>query len=289
MVARLTRLLRPPSASVITGIGDDCAAIKGPKRGHLLLLKTDCVVEGRHFVKRDPARAVGWKAACRAVSDIAACGGKPGTALVTCVLRSGQSGRWLTELYRGIEKAGRKFGFHVAGGELACTDGASVVSVAMAGEVAARDFVSRSGGRAGDFLFVTGMLGRSLESGWHLRFCPRLDEARWLARHFRVRAMMDLSDGLAADLPRLARASGTGFAIDPDLLPRRRGATAGQALGDGEDFELLFALSPRDADRIESSWRRRFPSTRLTRIGVLAERGTCEGLCSAVGFDHFAR
>lgn len=289
MVARLMRLLRPPGASMVAGIGDDCAAIRGPKRGHLLLLKTDCVVEGRHFAQQDPARAVGWKAACRAVSDIAACGGRPGTALVTCVLRAGQSGRWLDELYRGIEKAGRKFGFHVAGGELARTDGASVVSVAMVGQVDAREFVPRSGGRAGDVLFVTGVLGRSLESGWHLKFCPRLDEARWLAGRFRVRAMMDLSDGLASDLPRMARASGTGFAIDPRLVPRRRGATVGRALGDGEDFELLFAIDPREAGRLESSWPRRFPTTRLTRIGVLAERGRCEGLGSAKGFDHFAR
>lgn len=289
MVARLARVLGPAGGHVVTGIGDDCAAVKGPARGRLLLLKTDCVVEGRHFSRGDAARAVGWKAACRAVSDVAACGGSPSVALVTCVLRAGQDGRWLTELYRGINKAAREFGFQVAGGELARTDGAAVVSVSMTGEVAARDFVRRGGGRPGDVLYVTGVLGRSLETGWHLRFRPRLAEARWLVRHFRVRAMMDLSDGLAADLPRLARACGAGFEVDPASVPRRRGATLEQALRDGEDFELLFAVAPGDANRLEAAWRGHFPRVRLTRIGMLAARGRREGLRGARGYDHFAR
>ncbi len=289
MVARLARVLRPAGGCIVEGIGDDCAAVRGPARGRLLLLKTDCVVEGRHFSRGDSARAVGWKAACRAVSDMAACGGSPSVALVTCVLRAGQGGRWLTELYRGIGKAAREFGFQVAGGELARTDGAAVVSVSMTGEVAVRDFVRRGGGRPGDVLYVTGVHGRSLETGWHLRFRPRLEEAHWLVKHFRLRAMMDLSDGLAADLPRLARACGTGFVADPASVPRRRGATVAQAVGDGEDFELLFAVTPKDAGRLEAAWRKRFARVRLTRIGVLAAPGRHEGLGCVRGFDHFAR
>lgn len=287
LVARLQRALRPSGRSVVAGIGDDCAAVKGPGRD-LLLLKTDCVVEGRHFTPRDPALAVGWKAACRAVSDMAACGGTPRHALVTCVVRAGQTERWLEGVYRGLDKAGRAFGFDVVGGELARTDGPAVISVAMTGMVARREFVRRSGGRPGDVLFVTGVLGNSLRSGWHLRFRPRLEEARWLTGNFPVRAMMDLSDGLAGDLPRLAKASGTGFVIDPLRVPRRRGATLGQALSDGEDFELLFAVAPRDADRLESAWRKRWPKLRLTRIGQLTRTSSGEGLGRARGYDHFA-
>jgi thiamine-monophosphate kinase len=163
-----------------------------------------------------------------------------------------------------------------------------VISVAMTGMVARRDFVRRSGGRPGDVLYVTGVLGGSLSSGWHLRFRPRLDEARWLVANFRVRAMMDLSDGLASDLPRLARAGGTGFVVDPAVLPRRRGATVLQALGDGEDFELLFSVEAREADRLEKAWRKRWPKVRLTRIGRLVADGACEGLGRARGYDHFA-
>jgi thiamine-monophosphate kinase len=272
---------------VLAGIGDDCAAVAGPGRD-LLLLKTDCVVEDRHFTARDAAAAVGWKAACRAVSDLAACGGRPAHALVTCVVRAAQTKRWLDGVYRGLDKAGREFGFDVVGGELSRTDGPAVISVAMTGTVARREFVRRAGGRPGDVLFVTGVLGGSLASGWHLRFRPRLDEARWLVANFRVRAMMDLSDGLAADLPRLARAGGTGFVFDPASVPRRRGVTAGQALADGEDFELLFAVAPREADRLEKAWRQRWPKLRLTRIGRLARAGTREGLGRARGYDHFA-
>lgn len=285
IVARLRSALR--RAPVVAGIGDDCAAVEAP-RGKLLLLKTDCVVEGHHFRARDAAAAVGWKAAARAVSDIAACGGQPREALVTCVLRGNRTGRWLDGLYRGLEKAARAFGFHVVGGELARTDGPVVINVAMTGEVARHEFVPRGGGRPGDVLFVTGVLGGSLRSGWHLRFYPRLREARWLAQAVRPSAMMDLSDGLAADLPRLAQASGTGFAIDAAAVPRRRGVSARAALSDGEDFELLLAVAPAKAARLEKAWQRRFPGLPLTRIGQLAPRGTARGLGAARGFDHFA-
>ena len=289
VIARLARIVRrPASARVPAGIGDDCAAVRVHGGDRLLLLKTDVVVEGRHFRRTDAPRAVGWKAACRAVSDIASCGGRPADALVTCVVRDGQTGAWLSGIYRGIEKAGREFGFHVVGGELARTRGPAVINIAMTGGVSEQTFVRRSGGRSGDVIFVTGRLGGSLKSGWHLRFRPRLEEAGWLVRRFRVRAMMDLSDGLAADLPRLAAASGTGFVVDPGSVPRRRGVSIGQALGEGEDFELLFAIRPGDAARLEEAWHRHFPGLGLTRIGTLARPGVREGLGGARGFDHFA-
>jgi thiamine-monophosphate kinase len=286
VVARLRKVLRRPD--VTAGIGDDCAAVPGPRRGQLLLLKTDCVVERRHFLPADPPAAVGWKAACRAVSDIAACGGQPVHALVTCVVRSAQTGRWLEELYRGLENAGRTFGFHIVGGEMASTRGPAMVNVAMFGQVVRRRFIARCGGQPGDLLFVTGRLGGSRKSGWHLRFRPRLAEAQWLAEKFRPRAMMDLSDGLAADLPRLAAAGVTGFVVDPSSVPRRRGVSLQSALGEGEDFELLFALAPRDAGRLAKAWPKRFPRLPLTCIGTLACHGTAEGLGSARGFDHFS-
>jgi len=285
IVARLRAALR--RAPAVAGIGDDCAAVEAP-RGKLLLLKTDCVVERRHFRASDSPVAVGWKSVCRAVSDIAACGGEAQHALITCVLRDEQSGRWLDGLYRGIEKAGREFGFHIVGGELARTDGPSVINVAMTGTVARREFIRRGGGRSGDLLYITGALGGSLRSGWHLRFRPRLREARWLAKNIRPTAMMDLSDGLAADLPRLAAESGTGFVIDANAVPHRRGASLRAALSDGEDFELLFAVPKTKSIRLEKEWKRKFPALRLTRIGHLEKRGTVRGLGAARGFDHFA-
>jgi len=90
-------------------------------------------------------------------------------------------------------------------------------------------------------------------------------------------------------LPRLAAAGGTGYVIDPAAVPRRRGVSVKQALGDGEDFELLFAVAPREAARLVAAWKKRFPRVPLTRIGVLAKRGVAEGLGGARGYDHFAR
>jgi thiamine-monophosphate kinase len=158
----------------------------------------------------------------------------------------------------------------------------------MTGAVARREFIARGGGRVGDILYVTGALGESLRSGWHLRFRPRLAEARWLAETIRPSAMMDLSDGLAADLPRLATASGTGFIIEPEAIPRRRGASLRAALADGEDFELLFAVPKAKAARLEREWKRKFAPLRLTRVGQLAKSGIARGLGAIRGYDHFA-
>jgi thiamine-monophosphate kinase len=100
--------------------------------------------------------------------------------------------------------------------------------------------------------------------------------------------MMDLSDGIGADLPRLARASGCGFALDEACVPITRGSTLAQALGDGEDFELLFALAPRDATGIATKWRRAFPRVPLSQIGRLTRRSTFNSQLPTRGYDHFA-
>ncbi len=288
VVARLSQVLSAPGREVLAGIGDDCAVVRAGA-GRVLLLKTDCVVEGVHFLAREKPERVGWKAVCRAVSDVAACGGRPRQALITCVVPARRTGRWLTRVYAGIERARKAWGFDVVGGELAVTDGPAVLNVALTGEAKAGHWKSRAGGRPGHALYVTGWLGASLASGWHLDFIPRVIEARWLVRHAAVGAMMDLSDGLARDLPRLARASGCGFRVDPQLLPRRPGATVAQASGDGEDFELLFSAPSEEGPRLERAWRRRFPELPLTRIGSLTPPGCAAGLGRTKGWDHFAR
>ena len=260
-----------------------------PARGVWQLLKTDCVIEGVHFTPgTEPAR-VGWKAFCRPLSDIAATGGVPEHALVTLALPRARDAAWARGVYTGIGCAAREYGVSVVGGETASTPGPGWVSVCLTGKVPRAECVTRGGGRVGDALFVTGRLGGSFVTGHHLDFRPRLPEARWLVSHFRVRAMMDLSDGLAADLPRLARASGTGFAVEPGSLPVTEGCSLEQALGDGEDYELLFALSPRprDAERLLAAWHRKFPRVPLTRVGALAPLGMVEGIGQVSGYDHF--
>jgi thiamine-monophosphate kinase len=273
---------------VVLGPGDDCAIVESGKRGVLQLLKTDCLVEGIHFAKNSRPEEVGWKAMARPVSDFAAMSGVPQFALVTLVVPALSELQWVKRLYRGIEKAAHVFGVAVVGGETSNTKGPAVISVCVTGFVEKKRWVGRAGGRPGDDLFVTGRLGGSLR-GRHLKFVPRLAEARWLTKHFRVHAMMDLSDGLGADLPRLARASQVGFVLNRETLPLHRGCTIDDAISNGEDYELLFALSPRDRQRLEKSWAKKFPRLPLTRIGRLARKSKAENRKLPRGYIHFRK
>lgn len=284
LVAMLTAELRQ-GPRVRVGPGDDCAVLEGSGRWDFLL-KTDVVVEGVHYLREAPGGKVGWKAMARAVSDVAAMGGRPVAAVVTLVLPGDREAGWLRALYRGFSRCSRRWGFDVVGGETSAAPAgsAAMINVAMLGEVERGRAVLRSGARAGDVILVTGRLGGSLRR-WHLEFEPRVAEARWLARHWRPTAMMDLSDGLAQDLPRLARASGLGWQVEDERLPRRRGATVRQAWGDGEDYELLFTIAPEQAAELQECWPGEFPRLRLTAIGRMtaeAAQPPAQG-----GWEHF--
>jgi thiamine-monophosphate kinase len=287
LVAELTRGL-PQRSDVVVGPGDDCAVIAPLRDGRRLLLKTDALVEGVHFLLSHEPRRVGWKALCRAISDIAAMGGEPEHAVITIALSPEVQLAWIKALYAGLGKAARAFGVAIVGGETSRSPGPAFINVALTGRVSARECVLRSGGKPGDVLYVTGRLGGS-RAGKHLDFTPRLPEARWLVSHFRLHAMMDLSDGLAADLPRLAAASGCGFTLNHETIPRTRGCTLENALNDGEDFELLFAIPPRHGAKLEAAWKRTFPKLRLTAIGSLTRRSAFNSEPPHHGFDHFAQ
>ncbi|HLC12665.1 MAG TPA: thiamine-phosphate kinase, partial [Chthoniobacterales bacterium] len=212
------------NARVVIGAGDDCAVVKFHGAKDWLLLKTDCVVEEVHFARETSARAVGWKAMMRALSDFAAMSGIPEFALITLAIAGKKKASWVGELYRGLNRAAARFDVAIVGGETSETAGPTVIVVSVAGMVERDRCVLRSGGKANDDLFVTGKLGGSIR-GRHLNFFPRIDEARWLTANFKVHAMMDLSDGLGTDLPRLAGASKLGFAINEHALPLSRGCT----------------------------------------------------------------
>jgi thiamine-monophosphate kinase len=286
LVKRLTRRL-PAGGRVVAGAGDDCAAVRVPGRKELQLLKTDCLLEGVHFLKEHAGEKVGWKALCRTISDIAACGGKPDAALVTIAAPADLDVGYLVAVYRGLRRAAQRYGVSIVGGETARSPGSLFISVALTGWVKRARLVLRSGGRARDVVFVTGRLGGSFQSGRHLKFTPRVEEGRWLARNFDIHAMMDLSDGLGTDLPRLAKASRKGYAVDLKAIPRHRGCTVEQAVADGEDYELLFAVAPREATALEAAWRRKFPGLPLTRIGALLADRTRRTPLTA-GYTHFS-
>jgi thiamine-monophosphate kinase len=285
-VARLLRGL-PSGPDVIRGPGDDCAVIGTPRAKTWRLLKTDCVIEGVHFRPEEAPGKIGWKALARAVSDIAAMGGRPRHALITLAISPEEEMERAAGIYAGLGKCARKYGIAIVGGETARSPGPIFISVMVSGEVARQACVFRSGGTPGDRLFVTGRLGGSL-GGRHLVFQPRVEEGCWLASGFRIHAMMDLSDGLGMDLPRLAWASGCGFRLDERALPVNPGCTVEQAIADGEDYELLFAIAPKDAERMRILWKRRFPRVRLTEIGELTGRPVAAEKKLRHGYDHFA-
>jgi thiamine-monophosphate kinase len=284
LIARLVAGL-PSGAEVVVGPGDDCAVVQVPGSDELQLLKTDCIVESVHFLKEAAPERVGWKAVARVLSDVAAMGGTPDHLLVTLVVSQECTLEWVDGVYAGMTRCASRFGASIVGGECSRLPEGSpaVLSVSGTGRVNPKALVLRSGGRVGDSLYVTGRLGGSL-AGKHLDFVPRLEEASCLVSRKGVRAMMDLSDGLAMDLPRLARASGCGFVLEESAIPCNAGVGVKEAVGDGEDYELLLAVDPWARSAVETAWRAQFPDLPLTRIGEL-----CEGEAGEIsgGWDHF--
>jgi thiamine-monophosphate kinase len=257
----------PPSPA---GIGDDCAVLR-PARGRELLT-VDAVVRGVHFSDGMRAREVGAKLMKRNLSDIASMGGDPRAAVVALALDGRVALAWLEGFYRGLAAEARRHRVAVVGGDVTRLDGSLVATLALTGEAVGR-ILTRSGSRPGDWIYVTGSLGRSLPTGHHLHFIPRLAEGRWLARRGEVRAMIDLSDGLAKDVVSLSPA-GAAPALYSAMLPRRAASTVREALCDGEDYELAFTVAAR-ANRagLERAWRGAFPRTRLTCVGRFVPAG----------------
>jgi thiamine-monophosphate kinase len=284
LIARLTPSL-PANASLVAGAGDDCAVLDCGLPGRYLLFKTDAVVQGVHFTARATPEQIGHKALGRCLSDIAAMAGRPLAALVTAALPNNFDPSFVERIYAGLNALALRHGVAIAGGETVSNPERLLLSISMVGEVARDKCVRRGGAKAGDALFVTGELGGSL-SGRHLDFEPRLAEAQWLAQNFRIHSMIDLSDGLAGDLRHILRASHTGAELLSQAIPISRAARLQArppshskppllaALGDGEDFELLFTVASRDAVRLLDRWKKQFPKLRLTCIGrITAGRG----------------
>jgi thiamine-monophosphate kinase len=276
----------PLAKAVVSGPGDDCAVVKTRDRRNFLVLKTDCVVAGVHFLASANALDVGWKAMMRPLSDFASTSAVPQFALITLIAPEQTKVEWVDELYRGLRRAAKRFKVSIVGGETSGIPGPVAISVSVVGFVERDRCVSRRGGKVGDDLFVTGRLGDALKRK-HLQFVPRIAESRWLTKNFSIHAMMDLSDGLGADLPRLARASRVGFAIAMENLPLARGAKIDDAISEGEDYELLFAISPRDRSRLEREWRKKFRKLPLTRIGSLSRLSTKTNQLLPRGYVHF--
>ncbi|MBA3709267.1 MAG: thiamine-monophosphate kinase [Planctomycetes bacterium] len=265
LIAAIRSRVTDPSG--VIGIGDDCCVWTPSGQ---TCLSVDTIVEGRHFRASDEPGLVGRKAAGAALSDLAAMGARPIGAVVALSCPARWDGLAVMD---GLIAELRRHGCALLGGDTTGSE-ALVISVTVWGERASARFLTRSGAAAGDLLVVTGPLGGSLRSGRHLRPQPRFAEGQWLADQPYVRAMMDLSDGLAADAPKLAEASGCGclllpqdVPVHPDVPEMADGAKA--ACCDGEDFELLAAVSAEQWPHLQLAWP--FPR-QLARVGWLLDR-----------------
>ena len=303
LISRLTRSL-PANDSVIVGAGDDCAVLDCGQPGRYLLFKTDAVVEGVHFTSKATPEQIGHKAIGRCLSDIAAMAGRPLAALITLALPDTFSPAFVERIYVGINTLAQRHSVAIAGGETTRNPERLLLSIALVGEVGRAKCILRSGAKAGDALFVTGELGGSL-AGKHLDFEPRLAEAKWLVENFPIHAMIDVSDGLAGDLRHILEASGVGAELMASAIPVSRAAKLqakaeakrplSAALGDGEDFELLFTLASRHAVALLDGWKKQFSKLRLSCIGRITAEGGLKlrdktGLHSLEthGYVHFA-
>ncbi len=329
LVATIRRLVASDAPGVTKGIGDDAAVVRVGDRE--VLLTTDMLVEGVDFDREiASARDIGYRAMAANLSDIAAMGGSPRFGLVALGMPAGTEARFVVELFGGLREAADEHATAIVGGDLSSSDGV-VISITLTGESPPGGAVLRTGARPGDRVVVTGRLGagaggfRLLREGprmlasaradeWgdelvqaFLRPVARVGEGQTLARSGAT-AMMDVSDGLARDLPRLTAASGVGAVIWLDAVPVAPGLHAlasavgvdplRLALGGGEDFELLAALPPDHVDDATVTLAERF-GTALTVIGefrsepgvaAASARGAAdESPLEPAGWDHFAR
>ncbi len=314
---------RLPSAgfSAPVGIGDDAAVVR--IRGDFdCLLTADLSIEGVHFSARwHSPRVVGHRALARSLSDIAAMGGAPRFALVSLAISNKLTRRWLEEFYKGLAELAARFGVRVIGGDTARVKDRAAIDVTVVGEVRRGYALTRSGARAGDLIYVSGRLGqselglrclrhprRALERNLsqehraaaveaHLYPEPQCALGRFLSRHRIASAAIDVSDGFALDLSRIAKASGVGARIverqisGPAGVPRKLAEVL--ALHGGEDYQLLFTVPLNKASRLPGSFQG-IPIhclgaiTASRELRLVREDGQAVPL-KPLGYDHFRK
>lgn len=310
------------SSLVLRGIGDDAAVVRNPTAGGEWVVTTDLLIEGIHFeLDWTSPEELGHKSLAASLSDLAAMGAEARFYVVGLGLPGAIERRWIADFYRGMTRLGVRHKAALVGGDLSRARSELFISITLLGLPPVEGgAVYRSGGRAGDLLYVTGTLGRSaaglrlLQRGSttgrtsperealrrHRMPEPRCAPGKWLARRHISSAMMDLSDGLSVDLPRLCAESRTGAHVYGSRLPlfsacRRWGQDPlDLALNGGEDYELLFAVPQHKVKELERGYPASYP--RISRIGVLTStpgilfspgtRGPFRPL-TPKGFDHF--
>lgn len=237
-------------------IGDDAAILPWPNHQDCIVT-TDLLADRVHFQLAEAGPELcGRKAVAVNLSDLAAMAACPIAVFVSLLLPRDQPIDLAQDLMRGMFPLADRFQASIAGGDTNVWDGPLVVNVTALGMARPGKAWMRGGVQPGDLLMATGPFGGSL-AGHHLTFTPRVTEALYLADHYDIHAAIDVSDGLALDVWRLAQESGCGVELDLAAIPIR--PAAGQAasrpplqcaLEDGEDFELVLSASPDEARRV---------------------------------------
>jgi thiamine-monophosphate kinase len=322
LIERVRARIPAPPSWVIVGIGDDAAVVE-PERNRLEVITTDALVEGVHFDREFCSPAdIGHKALAVNLSDLAAMGAAPRVALLSLMLPAGLPVADVDRLVDGMVALAERTRISLVGGNITRSPGPLIVDVTVTGSVHPRRMLTRGGARAGDEIYVTGSIGGAaaglhalqLASGAnaameplaegvrrYLRPEPRLRFGVLLGRNRAARACIDLSDGLADGVRKIAHASGVGAVIDAHSVPiepysRQRTNLCDavfEALRGGEDYELLFTVPPKSRGRLNGV-RRLVKDLPITKIGratadraiVLDIDGRMEQLPS--GFQHFA-
>ncbi len=294
LVARIQARLSPAPEWLVVGIGDDAAVIE-PERNRLQVLTVDAVVEGVHFDRAfTPPAAIGHRALAVNLSDLAAMGAEPRLALLSLALPPALSCEDFDAMLDGLTALAAQHRVHVVGGNLTRSPGPLMLDITVAGSVKRRQALQRKGARPGDLVFVTGALGAAaaglqmLSSGTsaaqscvdrYLRPEPRVREGLLLARNRAATSCMDLSDGLADAVHKIAAASRVGMTIDAAALPvdeaarawfdANGGNTTSRAVTGGDDYELVFTVRPNRVGRLKAL--RLHGTAAITKIGVCTE------------------
>lgn len=304
LIRRIRRAAGVPKSGM--GIGDDCAVLQLP-RGQETLITTDFTLENVHFRREwHSAESVGHRCLARGLSDIAAMGGEPRAVFLSLALPRDEDQLWVEDFLSGLFDLAARYNVHLAGGDTAQSPDGVLADIVVLGSVPKGKAVLRSGARVGDFIYVTGFLGKSsrtlleLRQGERLRATrahrrhffpePRIDAGRLLREKKLATAMIDTSDGLSTDLQHICDESHVGAVLYPDALPRLPGKQGLQfALHGGEDYELLFTARP---NRHVPKQIRDVPVTRIgeiisgNSIYLATRKGRIQPL-EVAGWEHF--